>query len=223
MYVIQEIETADSLYRIPLAAIDSIGFQQPEVKFSPKVKHIDESGLTSYIRDFIVYQDKTAFFRINADAPRELIPEEGDVLVNFGDPRFGYYGQTDDNFTGFACKVTSISQYAAGSQWTVRCDPVTDLADIFMQLISVERLGYDEQGHVRRRVAGFDYDETTRRFVPRKASDRGSLPLFNLSGTLQRDGDWGSVSTNVTLKAGIDVTYNINWRRIFFKLGPPSA
>lgn len=30
-YVIQEVETADSLYRIPLAAIDSIGFQQPDI------------------------------------------------------------------------------------------------------------------------------------------------------------------------------------------------
>ena len=32
-YVIQEIETADSLFRIPLCAIDSIGFQQPEIIF----------------------------------------------------------------------------------------------------------------------------------------------------------------------------------------------
>ena len=218
-YVIQEIETEDSLYRIPLCAIDSIGFQQPEVIFSPKVKHIDETGLTRYIKDFTTYQDRTAFFRINADAPRELVPEVGDVLVNFGDTGFGYFGQTGDNFTGFACKVTSISQYAAGSQWTVRCDPVTDLADIFMQLISVERLGYDEQGQVKRRVAGFDFDETTRRFVPRKASDKGSLPLFDVSGTLKREAAWGSVNADFKIKAGFDVTYNISWRRVYFKLG----
>ncbi len=218
-YVIQEIETEDSLYRIPLCVIDSIGFQQPDVIFSPKVKHIDESGLIGYIKDFTAYQDKTAFFRINPDAPREIVPEVGDVLVNFSNPSFSYSGQTGDNFSGFACKVTSISQYAAGSQWTVMCDPVTDLADIFMQLISVERLGYDEQGHVKRRVAGFDYDESTRRYVRRHKSGSGSISLFDVSGTLQREWDWGSVSTDINLKAGIDVTYNINWRRIFFKLG----
>ena len=218
-YVIQEIETEDSLYRIPLCAIDSIGFQQPEVIFSPKVRHIDETGLTRYIRDFTTYQDRTAFFRINADAPRELVPEVGDVLLNFGDTGFGYFGQTGDNFTGFACKVTSISQYAAGSQWTVRCDPVTDLADIFTQLISVERLGYDEQGQVKRRVAGFDFDETTRRFVPRKASDRDNITLFDVSSSLKREAAWGSVNADFKIKAGFDVTYNFSWRRVYFKLG----
>ena len=30
-YVVQEIETEDTIYRIPLCAIDSIGFQQPEI------------------------------------------------------------------------------------------------------------------------------------------------------------------------------------------------
>jgi len=41
IYVIQEIETADSLYRIPLAAIDSIGFVQPEIRFNPRLKDMD--------------------------------------------------------------------------------------------------------------------------------------------------------------------------------------
>ena len=36
-FVVQEIVTADSLYRIPLCAIDSIGFVQPELMFQPNV------------------------------------------------------------------------------------------------------------------------------------------------------------------------------------------
>lgn len=217
-YVIQEIETEDSLYRIPLCAIDSIGFQQPEIIFSPKVKHIDQMGLKQYMKDFTAYQDRTAFFRLNADTPAELVPQEGDVLVNFSDPSLGY-GGASDSFTGFACKVTSISRYNEWSQWSVRCEPVTELADIFVQLISVERLGYDEQGNVKRRVAGFDYDETTRRFVPRKENGSGSISLFDVSGTLKREAAWGSVNADFSIKAGFDVTYNINWRRVYFKLG----
>ena len=33
-YVVQEVETKDSLYRIPLCVIDSVGFQQPEIIFN---------------------------------------------------------------------------------------------------------------------------------------------------------------------------------------------
>ena len=50
-YVVQEIETPDSIYRIPLAAIDSIGFQQPEIRFSPKLKNMDELGITPYVTE----------------------------------------------------------------------------------------------------------------------------------------------------------------------------
>ena len=48
-YVIKEIETADSLYRIPLCAIDSIGFQQPEIKINPNVRILSRCGLLEYL------------------------------------------------------------------------------------------------------------------------------------------------------------------------------
>ena len=44
MFVTYEVELADTMYRIPLAAIDSIGFQQPEIKFNPRVKFIGKCG-----------------------------------------------------------------------------------------------------------------------------------------------------------------------------------
>ena len=37
-FVSQEIVTADSIYRIMLTAIDSVGFVQPEVKINPRVR-----------------------------------------------------------------------------------------------------------------------------------------------------------------------------------------
>lgn len=215
-YVIQEIETADSLFRIPLCAIDSIGFQQPEIIFSPKVKHIDQMGLKAYMTDFFADQDRTVFFKLNPDTPRELVPQEGDVLVNFSDPSLKYSIVSEENFAGLACKVKQLRRYDEWSQWYVYCDPVTDLADIFVQLISVEQLAYDELGNVKQRVAGFDFDETTRRFVPRKTRN---IPLFDVSGTLKREASWGSVNADFKIKAGFDVTYNINWHRVYFKLG----
>ena len=78
-YVIQEIETADSLYRIPLYAIDSIGFQQPEVIFNPRLVNMDETGLTQYVEN--TYDNKLFLSR---NTPSELLPKEGDVLVSFG-------------------------------------------------------------------------------------------------------------------------------------------
>ena len=57
-YVIQEIETADSLYRIPLCAIDSIGFQQPEIRLNPRVRIIEQCGLTPYLSGVGVNEDQ---------------------------------------------------------------------------------------------------------------------------------------------------------------------
>ena len=45
-YVIQEVLTDDSLYRIPIVSIDSISFVQPEIIFNPSLKNMEETGLT---------------------------------------------------------------------------------------------------------------------------------------------------------------------------------
>ena len=218
-YVVQEVETADSIYRIPLSVIDSVGFQQPEVIFNPRVKDIGEQRLYDYMKDFYAGQDLSVFFRLNADTPSDLVPKEGDVLINFSDPRIRYSTQMEEDFSGFACKVKSISRYNEYSQWAVNCEPLTDLSDIFVQLISVEKIGYDETGNVKRRFAGFDYDDKSHRFTRRQASGSGSVSIIDLSASLKREADWGSANADLTLKFGMDMTYNISWRRIYFKQG----
>ena len=47
-YVVQEIVTADSTYRIMLSAIDSVSFVQPEIKLNPLLRKMDELGQTDY-------------------------------------------------------------------------------------------------------------------------------------------------------------------------------
>ena len=48
-YVSQEIITADSTYRIMLSAIDSVGFVQPEIKFNPRLRNMQEEGMLTYL------------------------------------------------------------------------------------------------------------------------------------------------------------------------------
>ena len=49
-WVTQEVVLEDTIYRIPLAAIDSIGFQQPEIKFNPKVRFMERDGYSKYFK-----------------------------------------------------------------------------------------------------------------------------------------------------------------------------
>ncbi len=99
-YVVQEIETPDSIYRIPLAAIDSIGFQQPEIRFSPKLKHMDELGITPYV-EYIQQNGTTVTLYISPDISKSLLPQVGDVVVGFDDEKYS---------DGFAGKNTSMHE-----------------------------------------------------------------------------------------------------------------
>ena len=85
VYVVQEIETIDSLYRIPLNAIDSIGFQQPEIIFNPKLNNMDETGLTQYVT-YVSDTDLRLNFK---NLPSGSIPAEGDVLAGFNKDIYG--------------------------------------------------------------------------------------------------------------------------------------
>ena len=74
-WVTQEVVLADTTYRIPLAAIDSIGFQQPEIKLNPRVKFIEKEGMSPYMRGVSV--TGMSFENLPADK----IPQIGDVWI----------------------------------------------------------------------------------------------------------------------------------------------
>ena len=223
VYVVQEIETADSLYRIPLAAIDSIGFQQPEIIFSQNMRNMDEDGLTDYVDDV---DDHTLFLR--QDTPDDLLPKVGEVLVSFEKIKNHYFEDVSDygedhEFGGFGGKVVSVKRIQYGF-YRVDTEKLSDISDVFQQFITVEQVGVDEQGHARRRIAGFRYDDNSRRWMPKKANGEGSIFLVDFSGSLHSDLDIGSsgsasIELGVKMKVGLNVAYNITWRRIFFKIG----
>ena len=72
--VTQLIYTPDSLYRIPLAAIDSVGFVTPNNVYKPGVVKLEGE-----IRSYIVSTDSlTVYFK--SDTPTLILPSVGDYL-----------------------------------------------------------------------------------------------------------------------------------------------
>ncbi len=200
-YVVQEVVLEDSIHRIPLAAIDSVGFVQPEIIYSPKLKLMDEIGMTQYAQrgfhDFIFYIDKTI--------PSHLMPKVGDVVISQDKYRFGI-----DVFGG---KIKSIS--SSGDTWEIMLEKVSSLEDVFVQFISIEQVKADRKGNVKRRIAGFK--------KTRKAEGDFDASIFNFSGTIKKEFEpWGGTGTlaltlDTEINLSLAMTYNISWRKLFVK------
>lgn len=77
--VTQLITTADSVYQIPLAVIDSISFVQPET-----IINADVFPLTSEHSAYISNAD-TLQFTMSSTTPSELRPKVGNIVVGTAD------------------------------------------------------------------------------------------------------------------------------------------
>lgn len=217
VYVVQEIETADSLYRIPLAAIDSIGFQQPEIRMNPKFKNMDELGITPYVTS-VHAEGGVYHLGISKTIPSDLLPQIGDVVASWSPSIYGN--------NGFVVKIREESEPLKWYQdendqsyyWIA--DGITELSDVFDQFITVEDIGVDEEGNaVCRRIAGCNPDGTIRRAT---TGDK-EVNLLNISGTFTREWKSGGdssigLSAEVGVLLKLRVAYNITWRRLFVKL-----
>ena len=210
IYVVQEVETADSLYRIPLAAIDSVGFQQPEIKFNPKVKLMRESGLLPYVERA---GDGWVWFK---DLPDNLKPQIGDILIGLPTDETNEQASYGKDHEGFSCVV----EYFETDKWNshlicARGREVESINEVFEQFITLEDLGYDEQGNlVRRRVAGMPH---------REKGETNNINLVHLQGTIQKE--WKpDENASISLAADVDVVfrvrlaYDIGWTRFFVKM-----
>lgn len=215
VFVVQEIETADSLYRIPLAAIDSIGFQQPEIRLNPRFKNMDELGITPYITQTSGWS--SARLGLSKSIPTHLLPQIGDVMATW-DPSI-HGGK------GWVYKITGKSEPAPwldedDNSYYYNVESIESVNDVFDQYITVEDIGVDEANRVvRRRIAGCNPDGTIR-----KAKDRGGeVNLIDLSGTFTNEWHPGenskiALSADVGVKLRLRVAYNIGWSRLFVKL-----
>ena len=116
----QVIYTSDSIYKIPIAAIDSISLVTPEVKYKDNVIKITESWI-----DYIV-SSTDSIIVFSTKIPTDLIPSVGQVLVA------EYY--EDPLPFGFSGRVTALQH--DGDNFVCFCEPV-GLEDIYDRLLAV--------------------------------------------------------------------------------------
>ena len=135
----QVVYTQDSIYRIPLAAIDSVSLVQPETIFQPNVVRMEQMGLMDYLQ---AVDGMSLLFQ--RTIPRDLQPQAGEVLLctDFDSPLLS---------EGFAGKVLSAKM--TDEVFRVDCDSIYDIFEIFEQLISIEKI-VDDKASSRRKVDG---------------------------------------------------------------------
>ncbi len=134
--LVQEVWTPDSVFRTPVAAVDSVTFQAP----APVVKQ----GLFVITEEHLPYMtaatDSTLTFK--SSTPTGLHPVKGQVV---------YSELETEWFTmGFAGRVTATKQ--SDSEVTYECEPVSprDVYDRLVTVGKIEATGNGEQGAPRR-------------------------------------------------------------------------
>ena len=218
-YIMYEVQLADTLYRIPLASIDSIGFQQPEIKLNPKVKFIEYDGYSPY---FYQMTNSCIYFK---DLPTNLIPQVGDVLLGLPTDSIAetkYIETIGDLGSGsFSCVVTQVEN-AAGGFLNVYGHPVENIGDVFEQYITVEKIGVDKQGQVHRRIAGCTPEGFPVK-IKKAEGDTKDITLIDFSGTVSKSWDiYGSsrvgMSADVNFILRLRAAYNITWTQFYVKI-----
>ena len=116
--VTQLVFTPDSVYYIPIASIDSVGFVTPENKYRPEVRQIEGE-----LRSYVISQDEHTIL-FSSGIPVNIMPKIGDKLVTL---------EMSDVFPiGFAGEVTSVTTKSNGVE--VVCAPVA-LEDVGESLL----------------------------------------------------------------------------------------
>ena len=75
-YVVQEVYALDTIFRIPITAIDSVAFVTP-----PNIVKADVFCPDKSIADYIIASDSLWWIRLAPNTPASLIPKEGDKLL----------------------------------------------------------------------------------------------------------------------------------------------
>ncbi len=135
-YVTQEIYTPDSVYRIPLAAIDSIGFVTPETIVN---EHF--FPLTAEHVPYIVKADTLAF-TFSLSTPSGLLPKVGNVVSASYD--------CESFPDGIVAKVVAVSKTGGGYEY--ECEPAS-YDDVYDQIVYYGYGQFDsEDNPVQKRV-----------------------------------------------------------------------
>ena len=215
-WVTQEVVLEDTIYRVPLAAIDSIGFQQPEIKFNPRVKFMEKEGLCPYLGG--VAENHIIFNNL----PAHLVPQVGDILIGLPTDSIAKQRYNYGSVKGsFSLVVDDVADNYDGSYW-INGHPITNMGEVFEQYITVEEIGVDSVGKIRRRIAGCTPDGLPRK-MKNGSGDSGDIYLINFDGTLTHSWDLSAnsavdLSADVGIKVKLRVAYDISWTKFIVKM-----
>ena len=177
-YVVQEVYALDTLYRIPLNAIDSVTFVTPETIYKKDVVHTTESDLWNYV----IGSDSVKMLILASNTPATLIPKAGDKIVTTKSRNYlpgGFYGL-----------VKSVSN--GGNGITVNCE-VPDLTELFDQFVcKAAAASVDPEAQARRRIFG---NENSTEFTLPVYDQFLKIDLTNISYGL--NDNWSLAGTGV--------------------------
>lgn len=142
--VTQEVWTPDSCYRIPLEAIDSIGFRAPEPVYKDNIFHIRQ-----YHMPYILKAEGLTL-SINNGIARDSIPAVGQIVIS---------DVIEEPLPrGFSGRVLSVEE--TSEAYIITCEAVA-LTDIFERLLIVgrsESFTPEEIQQARRKASPDDTD-----------------------------------------------------------------
>lgn len=186
-YVVQEVYALDSIFRIPLNAIDSVSFVTPETKY-----RADAFVAKANLVDYVIASDSSTWFRVKKETPASLLPKVGDKLL---------IEQSCDLLPGgFSGKVTAVDQAADGI--TVRTERIS-LTEVYEQYVwKFDGSEFDSEPDAARTRAGDD-DFTLKGREKNTVSLSGARTL----GKTQL-GPW---EAKLTGEASVSLGYDVSW------------
>lgn len=162
-YVVQEVYALDSIFRIPISAIDSVCFVTPETKYQEGV-----TTAASTLWDYVIDSDEMTQFTLSSSTPAGLVPKVGDKLANTeATPHlpYGFYGQVasvTNSAEGIVVVAEAVQPEALFQQHIIKIAAETDDWDTSESAIAARRAGrriYNSDVHTLK-IPELVYDET---------------------------------------------------------------
>lgn len=159
--VSQVVYAVDSIYFIPLAAIDSVGFITPEPVYKPGTRVLDED-----FKSYVLSVDSLTI-RVSNTITSDLLPRQGDKIVTT---------EMDDIFPiGFAGEVIEVA--SSGTTTEIICQSVA-LEDIFEVYYGITQPVIEERRARQRLESNQHLPGSYRVYAPGKLS----VSLHNFAG-----------------------------------------
>lgn len=197
-FVTQEVHTRDSIYRIPLSAIDSVSYFTPAPKLKSDVVIISPDRM-----DYVLWADATHAM-LSYDTSSEMIPEVGDVFI----------AVDYDDISRCYVMGRVIKKEHTEEGILVQVDEKIDFKDIFehcKMLCQFEEIEDPVTQKKVQRVRSSAPDDPvfrkSRQAVRRKASEYNVTKVLDKSIDLDKDlkKDIGDLSLAASLKGTLDV------------------